>query len=165
MVLFLPSCGGQVESDDGLHPYFREAIGNWTGTHKMLGSEEAFEASYKVYMDGNDLIHEFTSNFGGGFTGKESMHAHEGSTGGDLHATWTDSHEAEPMSSTGSFDKGTRTLTMVGEGADFEDPEKTVTYKHVTVYGEGTSNYTMIVIDAEGTETEVMWIEMTKIGD
>ncbi len=163
LVVLIPSCGGQVEVDDGLPKYWHDVTGNWSGTQKVMGSEEAFDASYKVYIEGNNLIHEFTSNFGGGFTGKESMHTHDNPN--DLHATWTDSMEPEAMSSSGSYDAATKTLTMSGEGADWNDPEKTVTYKHVTVYGEGTSNYTMIIIDAEGNENEVMWIEMTKISD
>jgi hypothetical protein len=161
MVLFLPSCGGQVESNDGTPQVFREALGNWTGTHKLMGSDELHDASYKVFMDGENLVHEFTSNYGGGFTGRESMHAHDS----ELHATWTDSQESEKMESNGSYDAASRTLTMTGEGADWEDPSKTVTYKHVTVYGEGTSSYTMTVIDPTGNEAQVMWIEMKKIGE
>ena len=158
MALLLPACGGQVESGDGMPALYSQAVGNWSGTHKVMGNDQEFNASYKVYVDGENLIHEFTSDFGGGFTGRESLHSH----GTELHATWTDSHESGEMESSGTYDAASKILIMSGKGPDWQDPAKTVTFRHVTEYGDNTSKYTMFMIDDQGNESEVMWINMTK---
>ena len=53
------------------------------------------------------------------------------------------------------------TLEMKGEGVSWSDPEKTIQYRHVTVYSNDSFSYTMHLTE-DGEEREVMWIEMNR---
>ena len=128
----------------------------------MLGSEKQFEANYKIRLtDSGVLVHDFTSNWNGAFTGREELYFDP--TDGELHATWTDTEDPIESSTTGSYDSGTKTLTMIGTGADWQDPEKTIIFKHVTVYSDEKSSYTMFMIGSDGVEIPSMWIDVSKV--
>lgn len=152
----LTSCGSAEPPTARAH--FESLVGEWEGTHRILGYPDPFPATYTIAMDGDVVVHNFSSEFEGGFTGHERMTFAEN---GELVATWTDSGGDDNLVSRGSWDAETNTLTMRGEGTSWTDPEKTIQYRHVTVYGDDTTSYTMHMTE-DGQEQEVMWIEMTR---
>ena len=107
------------------------------------------------------LVHDYTSNWNEAFRGREELYFDP--TDGKLHATWTDTEDPNQSSTIGSYNSDTRTLTMIGAGPDWQDPEKTVTFKHVTAYSAGKSSYTMYMIGSDGVEIPSMWIDVSKV--
>ena len=156
LLLSLANCGSS--EPPSARDHFASLVGDWEGSHKILGYPEEFEASYTISMEGDVLVHNFTSAFEGGFTGYERMTIAED---GELVATWSDSSSEENLVTRGSWDAETNTLTMQGEGTSWTDPEKKIQYRHVTVYGDDTLSYTMHMTE-DGQEQEVMWIEMSR---
>ncbi|MBC8406269.1 MAG: DUF1579 family protein [Planctomycetes bacterium] len=163
LLLPLVMACGQAEAETKVPGFFAEVVGNWDGTQRMMGTDLVFDASYKVHVtEENMLVHEFTSNWNGAFAGREELTF---DADGTLHAVWSDTAESEEMVSTGKFDDATKTLTMTGKGPNWSNPEEIVTFEHVTVYKDGSSNYTMTMISDDGTRNEVMWINMVKRND
>lgn len=163
LLLPLMMACGQAEAETKVPAFFAEAVGNWDGTQRLMGTDVVFDASYQVRVtEENMLVHEFKSNWNGAFAGREEMTF---DADGKLHAKWTDTAESEEMLSTGSYDASTKTLTMLGSGPNWSNPEEIVTFEHITVYNDGKSDYTMTMISADGTRNEVMWISMVKRND
>lgn len=153
-----PVACGEVEAANDLS-HFQALVGDWQGTHRVLGNPEEYEAGYRIYFDGDAfLVHEFKSNWNGGFSGRERMIV----DGDHLRAVWKDSMSDEPSVTTGHYDPATRTLTMTGTGESFEHPGETVEYEHVTVYRDDSFSYTMTTL-ADGERTDVMWIDMERV--
>ena len=134
-------------------------VGSWEGTHRVAGDETAHPASYEVRVDGEALIWEFRSAWGGGFTGRgvqlwDAAH-------GEYVETWTDSMGGEPLAMRGAWDAASSTLTMRAESPDWETGAP-ITFRHRTVRNDRDRwTYTMIAERAGGPE-EVMWIEMRR---
>ncbi len=159
ILIVLPACSGD-EVQGELQP-FEHLIGHWNAEHVVFGAETVYAATYDIKFEGGDtLIHDFHSEFGGGFQGHEELRFD--AEKGKLVAEWTDSDSDEVGHTEGSYDAATRTLTMTGKGPGFEDPNVLVGYRHVTVYGDGVADYTMFLIPPEGEEREVMSIHMTQ---
>ena len=152
----LSSCGSTEPPTAREH--FESLVGDWEGTHRLLDNPNEYPALYNISMDGEVLVHSFSSTWEGGFTGHERMTIKEDGT---LAATWSDSGGDDNLVTEGSWDGSTRTLTMTGDGASWSDPEKTIQYRHVTVYTDDTFSYTMHVRE-DGEESDVMWIEMRR---
>jgi hypothetical protein len=154
--LVLPACGSSEAPTAREH--FASLAGDWEGTHRLLDNPNEYAALYAIAMDGETLVHSFSSTWEGGFTGHERMTFLED---GSLMAVWSDSSSDESAQTTGSYDSATRTLTMQGEGESWSTPGTLVTYEHVTVYQDDAFSYTMFVTE-NGERKEVMWIEMTR---
>jgi len=160
LAISLSACSQPHTSDASLADFaFLE--GEWTGTHRVMGVDADFTASYQIAIeDGDTLIHEFQSDWNGGFTGREELRV--APDGKRFSAHWTDSADPNGMESIGSFDQEARTLEMFGYGVDWEQPDQQVLYRHRTVYQDSSFSYTMSVQQEEGLYTEVMWIEMNR---
>jgi uncharacterized protein DUF1579 len=156
--LILGACS--CSENDTPMSHFEGLIGSWSGIQTMAGDENKYQATYKVSLTDGTLVHEFASNYAGGFTGTEKLHFDVETK--QFVAEWIDSMQPEPSRTTGHFDVEKKELTMTGTGPDFADPNQTVKYLHFTQYGDQRINYTMSIIDDQGVATEVMWIKMTK---
>lgn len=154
--LFLSACSSAEPPTAREH--FEQLVGEWEGTHRLLDNPNEYPALYSISLDGDVLVHSFSSTWEGGFTGHERMTIKEDGT---LVATWSDSGGDDNLVTEGSWDGATRTLEMKGEGVSWTDPEKTIQYRHVTVYTDDSFSYTMQLTE-DGEEREVMWIEMSR---
>ena len=153
----LASCG--KPEDLPVQEHFQQLVGEWEGTHRVMGNEHEYEARYTISMEGEVLVHAFASEWDGGFTGYERMSI---SPDGELIAVWTDSGSEEASESRGSWDGVERVLTMIGSGESLLEPGTQVEYRHTTKYGRGSMAYTMTVVEADGSTQKLMWINMKK---
>lgn len=156
VALILPACGS--DEAPSAREHFASLAGDWEGTHRLLDNPNEYPALYAIAMDGEVLVHSFSSTWEGGFTGHERMSFLED---GSLMAVWSDSGSDEPIESRGSYDPATRTLTMKGMAESWSTPGQQVEYEHVTVYDDDAFSYTMSVTE-NGEKSEVMWIKMTR---
>lgn len=154
--LAIPACGSSEAPTAREH--FEALAGDWEGTHRLLNNPNEYAALYAIAMDGEVLVHSFSSTWEGGFTGHERMSFLED---GSLMAVWSDSTSEESAETEGNYDPATRTLTMHGDGESWTNPGTRVEYEHVTVYQDDSFSYTMSVTE-DGEKKEVMWIEMTR---
>jgi uncharacterized protein DUF1579 len=154
--LLLPACGSSEAPTAREH--FAALAGDWEGTHRLLDNPNEYAALYAIAMDGETLVHSFSSTWEGGFTGHERMTFLED---GSLMAVWSDSTSDETAETAGSYDSTTRTLTMHGDGESWTTPDTRVEYEHITVYQDDTFSYTMSVTE-DGEKKEVMWLKMTR---
>lgn len=152
--LLLGSCSG------GPLAPLRGFVGSWSGTHRLLGEETGHPASYQVREEGEALVWEFRSEWGGGFTGRGVQRWD--AEAGEFVETWSDSQAPEEEWRTrGSWDAASATLTMRGEGEDWESGAR-IPFTHRTVrVGADAWRYVMIAERAAGP-VEVMWIEMRR---
>lgn len=157
--LILPACGSSEAPTAREH--FAALAGNWEGTHRLLDNPNEYAALYAIAMDGETLVHSFSSTWEGGFTGHERMSFLED---GSLMAVWSDSASEKSVETTGNYDPATRTLTMRGEAESWTTPGTFVEYEHVTVYKDDAFSYTMSVTEND-LKKEVMWIKMTRKAD
>lgn len=133
--------------------------GSWVGTQRIAGDAAEYPASYEVSRDRDALIWSFRSEWGGGFTGR-GVQLWDASVG-DYLETWTDSGSATPASMRGGWNAVTRTLSLRGEGLDWETGQP-IQFQHRTVLHDADRwSYVMIAERAGGPE-EVMWLEMRR---
>lgn len=159
-LLFTACSQAEVETTDVNVFAFLE--GDWEGSHRILGTDQDFPARYEIsIVDEEVLVHEFQSDWAGGFTGREELRL--APDGKRFAATWTDSAAPEPTETIGHYDTDARSLEMFGYGANWQQPDQQVLFKHHTVYGDSQFSYTMSMQQEEGLYTEVMWIQMTRV--
>jgi hypothetical protein len=137
------------------HAKFKEAVGEWDATVKMMGSEMKAKASYKLDLGGFYLIEDFEGDFGGmKFSGR----------GTSAYCpirkkyimTWCDNMSPSPMIMTGSYDKSGKTMTQVGEGPNHEG--KMSKFKSIsTMTDKDTMTMTMFEVK-DGKDNEMMSI-------
>ena len=152
----LSACGSAEPPTARQH--FEQLVGEWEGTHRLLDNPNEYSALYSISLDGDVLVHSFSSTWEGGYTGYERMTIKKDGT---LVATWSDSGGDDSLVTEGSWDGTTRTLEMKGDGMSWTDPEKAIQYRHVTAYADNSFTYTMHLTE-DSEEREVMWIEMSR---
>jgi|FLOH01.1.fsa_nt_gi hypothetical protein len=135
--------------------------GNWTGTHKMLGIEEEFAATYHIQRVADTLVWEFTSTFEGGFTGTAVLSWDAGRA--QWAESWKDSGGEAESVSYGDWDATTATMRASSPGKDWNDPSLDINVLGTTVLKDGAFDYTMTNSYPDGKTTEVMWIHMTSV--
>ncbi|MCH2102205.1 MAG: DUF1579 domain-containing protein [Planctomycetes bacterium] len=153
----LSACNSSAEPTTA-REHFEQLVGDWEGTHRLHENPNEYAALYSISLDGEVLVHSFSSAWEGGFTGHERMTIKEDGT---LVATWSDSGGDENLVTRGTWSGETRTLEMKGEGVSWSNPQKAVQYRHVTTYADDSFLYTMHLTQ-DGEEQEVMWIEMRR---
>lgn len=135
----------------------KEWVGKWKATVKFGGQESPGTAVFRMDLGGFYLVEEFEGDFGGmKFSGR-------GHTGycplrKKYLTTWMDSMSPSLLMMEGGFDAAGKVLTMVGEGPTMEGTMGK--FKGVTrLVDTDTHRFTMYLVDASGSEQELMSIE------
>ncbi len=134
-------------------------VGEWQGTHKMLGSEEEYQATYSIKRVDDTLVWDFASTVQGGFTGHAVLRWDEERA--QWAESWSDSSGDEETLSWGDWDTTTSTMHSSYSSVDWQDPAQKVVVHGTTTLGDGEFNYTMTYSYPDGKTVEVMWIHMT----
>lgn len=135
--------------------------GGWAGTHKMMGVEEEFAASYSIKRVDDTLVWDFESTFQGGFTGQAILRWDE--ERGQWAESWKDSSGEPESISYSDWDAATSTMRSSAKGTDWNDPTIELMIHGRTVISETGFDYTMTYSYPDGKTTEVMWIHMTSV--
>jgi len=151
------SCAGKAEPIDEISGF----VGNWNGTHKLLGDVNTYEATYVVKRVEDTLVWDFASTYDEGFTGHAVTSWDEAR--GQWAESWTDSTEEPESISYGDWDATSKTMHSKAPGQDWIDPNIDVIIHGTSVLGEGEFDYTMTFSYPDGKTTEVMWIHMTSV--
>ena len=160
-VAVLCSCSGETKPANPSIEDVAGFVGNWSGTHRLLGDETVYPASYVVKQVGEELIWDFASEVNGGFTGHAVLHWDE--TKGKWAESWKDSGGDDQSWTYGDWDAATKTMRSSAPGKDWTDESIDVTIHNTNTLGEGEFDYTMTFSYPAGKTTEVMWIHMTSI--
>lgn len=135
--------------------------GEWAGTHKILGDETEYAASYVVRREADALVWEFSSGFQGSFTGRAVQRWDADK--GVFVETWTDSATPDsPTEVSGSFDAKTGLMMMSGEAPDWVSGAPVGYEHHTTLVSQDEWRYVMKQEAADGNFREVMWIHMKR---
>lgn len=139
----------------------RALEGSWVGTHRVLGDEAEHAASYAIRSEGDALVWEFQSAWGGGFSGRgvqrwDPLHAR-------VEERWTDSSAPErEVVQHGAFDPRSGYLVMRSEEAAPEGGAPTA-YLHTTrIVSPDEWTYVMRMTPPGGEPREVVWIVMRR---
>ena len=137
------------------HEKFKELVGEWEATVKMMGTESKCKSVWKIDFGGFYLIQEFEGDFGGmKFKGR-------GQSGfcpirKKYVSSWVDSMSPSPMTMIGAYSKDGKTMTEVGEGPNMEG--KMTKMKSVTTMTDkDTMEFKMYEVK-DGKDTEMMSI-------
>ena len=134
----------------------KESEGAWDATIKSTGGDSKGTSTCKVGLNGLWLLEHFKGDFGGmTFEGR-------GATSYDATKkkyinVWIDSMSASPMVSEGSYDKATKTMTLVG---NMPMPDgKTMKVTLVTVAKDAnTKTFTLKGSGPDGKDLEMIQI-------
>lgn len=111
------------------HEVLKKMEGTWDATMKFAGMESKGTMTYKMELGGLWLVSSFEGEFGGTkFSGK-GLDSYD-ATKKKYVAVWVDSMVTSPMLMEGTYDKATKSLTMVGEGPGMDG--KPTKYRSVT---------------------------------
>ena len=151
----LPSCSG--DPVDRLQVF----VGEWSGTHKILGEDGEHPASYAVRREGKVLVWDFQSGFQGGFTGRALQRWDKARQ--VFVEAWTDSTTPDSaIELAGSFDAKTDVLLMTGLAPDWVTGAL-VGYRHeTTLVSQDEWTYVMKQAGPDGSYREVMWLHMRR---
>ena len=129
------------------HELLKKMEGTWDTTMKMAGMETKGTATYKMELGGLWLVSNFEGElFGHKFHGK-GMDTYDPAKKKYV-AVWIDSVSLSPMTMEGTYDKDTKTLTMVGEGPGPDG--KPVKHKAVSVMkDDDTTDFAMYMGDGK----------------
>lgn len=134
----------------------KQLEGTWDATVKMGGQESKGTMTYKMGLGGLWLTSHFEGDFGGmKFEGRglDTFDRNKKKYIG----VWADSMETAPMISEGVYDKGTKTLTMAGEGPGPDG--KPAKYKSVVkIIDADAMEFTMSGASPDGKEGVVLTI-------
>jgi hypothetical protein len=144
------------------HALLKEAEGTWDATAKSQGGETKGTLTCKIDLNGLWLLEHFQGDFGGmTFQGR-------GATSYDATKKkyvniWIDSMSTSPMISEGTYDKATKTFTMVG---NMPMPDgKTLKATLTTVIKDAnTKSFTIKGAGPDGKEFEMMQITYKRRG-
>jgi hypothetical protein len=138
------------------HELLKDWEGTWDATIKSPGTESKGTLTARVGMNGLWLMEHFKADLGGmAFEGR-------GATSYDPAKkkyvnVWVDSMTTSPLLSEGTYDKSTKTTTMVGE-MPLPDGKKTKVTM-VTVHKDtDTKTFTMKTAGPDGKDVEMMQI-------
>ncbi len=106
------------------HALLRQRVGTWDTTMKAGGMEFKGAVTFKMELGGLWLVGSLESDLGGQkFYGK-SLDTYDAAKGKYVGA-WFDSMGTAPLLMEGTYDKGKKTLTMVGKGPGPDGKETT----------------------------------------
>jgi hypothetical protein len=138
------------------HELLKESEGTWDATIKMMGGDSKGTETCKMGLNGLWLLEHFKAELGGmPFEGR-------GATSYDATkkkyvGVWIDSMATSPMVSEGTYDKKTKTMTMVGA---MPMPDgKTTKATMTTVYTDkDAKTFTLTAAGPDGKEVEMLQI-------
>jgi hypothetical protein len=129
------------------HEVLKKLEGNWDLTMKFAGMESKGSMVYKMDLGGLWLTSSLEGDFGGmKFSGK-GLDTYDAASKKYV-GVWIDSMSTRPMTMEGTYDKATKTLTMIGDGPG---PDGKPT-KHKTVStmpDDNTINFSMYMGDGK----------------
>ena len=125
----------------------KKMVGNWDLTMKFGGMESKGTTVYKMDLGGLWLASTTESElFGQKFQGK-GLDSYDASRKKYV-SVWVDSMSTSPMMLEGTYDKATKTMTMIGEGPG--EDGKPAKYKSVsTMPDDNTINFSMYMGDVK----------------
>ena len=145
------------------HAFLKESEGDWDATVKSMGGESKGTVSYKSALNGLWMLEHFKAELGG-----KAFEGH-GATSYDPAKkkyvnVWIDSMVTSPMVSEGTYDKSTKTLTLVG---DMPMPDgKTTKATMTTVYNDAnTKTFTLRAAAPDGKDFEMLHIIYKRRGN
>jgi hypothetical protein len=129
------------------HKMLKHLEGTWDTTMKAGGMENKGSVTYKMELGGLWLVGSMESDLGGQkFSGK-SLDSYDG-TKKRFVTIWCDSMSTTPMLMEGTYDKDSKTMTMVGEGPGTDG--KPAKWKSVSVMkDDDTMHFSMYVGDGK----------------
>jgi hypothetical protein len=138
------------------HALLKEWEGTWDATIKSMGSESKGTLTSKTGLNGIWLLDHFRGDFGG-----TTFEGH-GATSYDPAKkkyvnVWIDSMTTTPTVSEGTYDKATKTLTLVG---DMPTPDgKSIKTTMTTVTNDAdTRTFKLATTGPDGKDVEMMQI-------
>jgi Protein of unknown function (DUF1579) len=138
------------------HEGFKEAEGTWDATVKSKGGEAKGTAVYKVGLNGLWLLEQFKGDLGGmPFEGLGAM-SYDPAKKKYVHV-WIDSMITRPMTSEGSWDQATKTMTLTGEMPMPGGKSMPVTMA-TAVKDADTKVFTLTAAGPDGKQMEIMQI-------
>lgn len=147
VVLSVPGMAQEPPKPGPEHKVLKKMEGSWDTTMKFGGMESKGSMTYKMELGGLWLIGSLESDLGGQkFSGK-GLDTYDPAKKKYI-GYWFDSMSATPLAMEGTYDKETKTMTMVGEGPGPEG--KTAKWKSVsTMPDDDTINQSMYVGDGK----------------
>jgi hypothetical protein len=138
------------------HEKLKESVGTWDATVKSMGGESKGTQTCKLGLNGLWLLEHFKADLGG-----MTFEGH-GATSYDPAKkkyvnVWIDSMSTRPMISEGTYDKSTKTMTLVG---DMPMPDgKSMKTTLVTVHKDAdTQIFRLLGAGPDGKEFEMIHI-------
>jgi hypothetical protein len=96
------------------HAFLKEGEGVWDATAKSMGTESKGELHCKMALNGLWLIEHYKGESGGkAFEGRGAISYDPAKK--RFVSVWIDSMVPSPMNSEGTYDKGTKTMTLLGD--------------------------------------------------
>ena len=142
------------------HAILKSMEGTWNAALKSMGSESTGTQTSKMECGGLWLVTDFQAEFAGQQFQGRGLDGYD-PEGKKYISIWVDSMSTKPMRLEGTYDKEKKTLTMRGEGVGPDG--KPAKYKNETVVKDADHHtFRMYVVNADGTEDEVMKIEYSR---
>jgi hypothetical protein len=146
-VLAVPAFSQEMPKPGPEHKVLAKLVGTWESSMKVEGKESKGTMTYKMELGGLWLAGSLKSElFGTKFAGKslESYHPVKKK----YVSVWVDSMSTAPVMMEGTYDKESKTMTMVGEGPGMDG--KPMKYRSVTKMPDAdTMVMTMYMGDAK----------------
>jgi Protein of unknown function (DUF1579) len=137
------------------HEQFKEWEGTWDATIKSMGGESKGVGTWKVGLGGLWLLEHFKADLGMPFEGHGGT-SYDPATKKYVNV-WIDSMSTRPMMSEGTYDKSTKTLTMVGDMPLPDGKAMKVTMTSVTKDAD-TKTFTLTGAEPGGKQIEMLHI-------
>jgi len=156
-VLLVPAAVAQELPKPGPeHERLKKAEGTWDATVNMGGQESKGTMTYKMDLGGLWLVSEFEGEFGGMKFKGRGLDTYDAAKKKYV-GIWVDSFSTSPLMLEGTYDAGTKTRTMTGEGPGMEGAQT----KYKTVLQEkddGTMVFTISSVGKDAKDAPVMTI-------
>lgn len=156
-VLLVPGALAQAPPKPGPeHELLKQSEGTWDATIKMGPAESKGVSTYKMDLGGLWLFSTFKGEFGGAPFSGRGVDGYDAGKQKYVGA-WVDSMDSSLMTSEGTYDKATKTMTMKGQmkGQD----GKLATHTMTTVHKDAdTMVWTMAGPGPDGKEAVMMTI-------
>jgi hypothetical protein len=143
----VPAWSQEMPKPGPEHELLKSLEGTWDTTLKAGGQESKGTITYKMDLGGLWLVGSMESEmFGTKFSGKSLESYHPAKQ--KYVSVWVDSMSTAPVIMEGTYDKGKKTMTMVGEGPGMDG--KPTKYKSVsTMPDKNTLEMTMWIGDGK----------------
>lgn len=139
------------------HALLKKMEGEWTAKVKMGDEVTDATATYKMECGGLWLVSSFKGMMMGQKFEGRGMDSYDPDSKKYV-SVWVDSMTSKPLTLEGTYDKETKTFTLIGEIATPNGPSKA---KFVTKHKDD-DHHTFTIRPMEGDETPVLTIEYTR---